>query len=119
MRREFARLLERYGEKVLLRYGDERPDGAGRAFLQPVTERREDWRQETPTPLGVMKSDRFLYLGDPGMPLEGKTQIECRGRGYRVQAAQLIWAGREASHWWAVLEEDECPADGRGEAEQG
>lgn len=97
----FTGLLERYGQAVQV----ER-DGAaltGRAFLQPVLERREDWVQALPTPLGVVRKDRFLYLGEPGLPLEHGDRVVCRGGSYRVQAAQAVYVGERLSHWWGVL----------------
>lgn len=101
-------LLKRYGQDVAVRYDGGRADAETRAFLQPMVERREDWRQEVPTPLGIMRRDRFLYLGDPAVTLEEADRVECGGRGYRVRTRELIRVGREASHWWAVLE----PEDG-------
>lgn len=96
------RMLARFGRQVVLRRGEEEPR-TGRAFLQAVLERREDWRQSLPTPLGEIRQDRFLYLGEPGLPLEEGQVVECMGRDYRVEAAQPIYLGEELSHWWAVL----------------
>lgn len=106
MRRDaFARILERYGQAVRL-CGGAGADQEVRAFLQPVTQRREDWRQEAPTPLGVRDQARFLYLGPPEVPLDelGDGFLEWRGRRFQVRVCQPAYVGEVLSHWWAVLE---------------
>lgn len=97
----FLRLLDRYGQAVRVERKGETADG--RAFLQPVLERREDWVQVLPTPLGLERKDRFLYLGEPGLGLEAGDRVVCRGERYRVQAAQPVRIGERVSHWWGVL----------------
>lgn len=101
----FERILERYGQKVDVYYGESRVGVPARAFLQPVLERREDWKQEVPSPLGMARQDRFLYMGEAGVPLDGIGEgfLMCRGVRYEVQAAQAVYVGKELSHWWAVL----------------
>lgn len=98
----FGQILARYGQDVTVRYGDGRPERAARAFLQAIVERREDWRQEMPTPLGIVRRDRFLYLGEPGVELTGCEELEWNGKRFRVQAAEAIYVGEKLSHWWAV-----------------
>lgn len=98
----FGQILARYGQDVTVRYGDGRPERAARAFLQPIVERREDWRQEMPTPLGIVRRGRFLYLGEPGVELTGCEELEWNGEQFRVQAVEAIYVGGRLSHWWAV-----------------
>lgn len=102
---DFEGLLERYGQVVSVHYGGSQVGVPARGFLQPILERREDWKQELPTPLGVARRDRFLYLGEAGVPLEGMGEgfILCHGTRYQVQVAQAVYVGEELSHWWAVL----------------
>lgn len=109
----FGRMVARYGQTVTLhRDGD--PAGLPvRAFLQPITQRREDWRQDLPTPLGVRSQERFLYLGPPEVSLEGLGDgfLEWHGRRFQVRVCQPVYLGERLSHWWAVLEcreEDEA-----------
>ena len=58
----WGRILARYGQSVTLRRGEE--ERACRAFLQPVRERREDWYQELPTPLGTVRRDVIRHDDD-------------------------------------------------------
>lgn len=99
----FERLLEQYGEKLTLR----REDGSARtvrAFVQPISERREE--RELPTALGLARRDRYLYLG------EAETDLAALGGGYfcrggerfRVRSAHPVRVAGKLSHWWAVLE---------------
>lgn len=104
----FERILERYGQNVTICYGDGRPEEAARAFLQPMIERREDWRQEVPTPIGLVRRDRFLYLGEPGVSLEGCEALVWNGQRFRLQAAEPIFVGKKLSHWWAVAAPEEA-----------
>ncbi len=100
----FDRVVAQWGQAVTVHD----PDGTektGKAFIQPVLDRREDWKQEVPTPLGLRRRDRFLYLGEPTLSMvdmEGGW-VTWMGQAYTVQAAQPIYTGGTLSHWWGVL----------------
>ena len=100
----FETLLDKYGQSVTLcrRKGEMETI---RAFLQPVTERRETWRQTEPSPMGTVRKDRFLCLTGVDMPLEHLEDgyLEWRGLRLKVSAAQPIYIGDTISHWWAIL----------------
>lgn len=98
MEREWRGILARYGQAVTLQTGTERV--SLRAFVQPARDRGRD--QEVPSPRGLGRQDRFLYLGPPEHPLDGETLVECGGQRYRVQAAHRMGEG-VCPHWWAVL----------------
>ena len=102
----WGRILARYGQSVTLRRGEE--ERACRAFLQPVRERREDWYQELPTPLGTVRRDQWLYLGPPELSLEETNGlcVEWNGLRFAVRAAQPVW--------WALL----AVEDGEAQTEQ-
>ena len=55
-------LLERYGQAVTLHPAGEGAAVEVRAFVQPVRERGEGWRDTLPTPLGLRRRERR----DPG-----------------------------------------------------
>ena len=93
----FQGLLDRYGQSVTVQNGTTQETAAGRAFLQPILDRREDWKQ------GLARKDRFLYLGEPDLPLSMGDKVTCLGVDYEVQAAQAIRVGEMLTHWWAVL----------------
>lgn len=97
-----AELMRWYGQKVeVIRAGVGTPV---RAFLQAVTRQREDEQQYLPTPLGLRREDRFLYLGPPEPELQaGQDQVSWLGQEFVIQTAQPIYVGRQVSHWWAVL----------------
>ena len=100
----FETLLEKYGQSVTLcrRKGEMETI---RAFLQPVTERRETWRQTEPSPMGTVRKDRFLCLTGTDTPLENLEDgyLEWRDLRLRVSAAQPVYIGHTVSHWWAIL----------------
>lgn len=100
----FEEVLARYGQRVTVHYGGGREPAQARCIFQPVLERRENWRQEQPTPLGEARRDRFLYLGEPGVNLEGCEALAWHGRRWWVRSAQPIYVGERLSHWWAVTE---------------
>lgn len=101
MGREWKAILARYGQSVTV-YPDPAGEGTAlRAFLQPVLERGEG--QLTPSPLGLRREDRFLYLGPADIPLTaGVSRVSWEGQDYEVQSAHPVGA-KTASHWWAVL----------------
>ena len=100
----FETLLDKYGQSVTLcrREGEKETI---RAFLQPVTERRETWRQTEPSPMGAVRKDRFLCLAGADTPLENMEA-----------AAQPICIGDTVSHWWAILTVED---PGEGETDGG
>lgn len=97
------RLMERYGQRVLVHYGGETAEA--RAFVQPVRERSGSRGDRLPTPLGLVDKERLIYLGEPSVALEGLDggYVEYRGRRYDVQGAQPVYVGEKVSHWWALL----------------
>lgn len=102
MERDWDVILARFGQRVTLRGSGE--DRQLRAFVQPALDRRRD--QEAPTPLGLGRQDRFLYMGPAGAPLDLDTLVEWKGKEYRVQSAHLMGEGI-CPYWWAML----CPRD--------
>ena len=100
----FETLLAKYGQSVTLcrREGEKETI---RVFLQPVTERRETWRQTEPSPMGTVRKDRFLCLTGTDTPLENLEDgyLEWRDLRLRVSAAQPVYIGHTVSHWWAIL----------------
>lgn len=110
----WGRILARYGQSVTLRRGEE--ERGCRVFLQPVRERREDWYQELPTPLGTARRDQWLYLGPPELSLEETNGlcVEWNGLRFAVRAAQPVCVGEETLYWWALL----AVEDGEAQTEQ-
>ena len=96
----WKRVLNRYGQTVTLRPARGGQETAVRAFLQPVLQRSED--QQVPSPLGLRREDRFLYLGPMDAPLEDGDQVEWRGRRYAVQSAHPV-GPETGGHFWALL----------------
>ena len=100
-RATISALLRRYGQPITLC----REDGScveDYAFVQPI--RSTDTLQNLPTPLGIRREDRFLYLGSGSLPVKaGDDQVRCGGIRYDVVQAQPIYIGDAVSHWWAVL----------------
>ena len=98
MKREWEAILSRYGSPVTVVTGEERREL--RAFLQPVLDRGEGQR---PSPLGLVREDRHLYLGPAEVPLKaGISRVEWQGQEYEVQAAHPV-GGRVPHHWWGIL----------------
>ncbi|MCI8970181.1 MAG: hypothetical protein HFF99_01840 [Oscillibacter sp.] len=98
MTRWAARILERYGQAVTV----ERKGAveAVRAFLQPLTERREAGPE--PSPIGNVDGRLWLYLGRTA--LEAGDLVCWEGRRFRVRSRRPHYIGTELSHWRAVLE---------------
>lgn len=97
MERMWADILERFGQDVVLR-GTETV--ICKAMVQPLTDRGAE--QETASPLGLGRQDKFRYLGPVEHPLDLDTVVEWSGREYRVQATHRVGEG-VCPHWRAVL----------------
>ena len=109
MNADFSRLLDQYGQTAEI-FPEEGGEGVtARAFLQPIREKRE---AALPSPLGIGRRDRFLYLGDPEIPPgePGRGIVRWKGRSFDLMNVQAVYVGGTLSHWWAVLsarDEDE------------
>ena len=99
MGRVWEGLLLHNGQTVTLVSGEERV--SLNAFLQPAPQQTG---QERPSPRGVERRERFLYLGPAGRPLDTDTVVVWNNRQLRVQAAHKR-GDPVCPHWWAVL----CP----------
>lgn len=100
--RSFEKILTRYGAPVTIF-----PDGTGEgittmALIQPI---RDKERQNVPSPLGWRKDERWLYLGEPDVPLEvGEGGfVRAGAREFEVWSARRVDLGRETCHWWGIL----------------
>ena len=101
MEHAWKTILAQYGQRVTVY-----PDGEGtgvtlNAFLQPVLDQGKE--QTVPSPLGMKRQDRFLYLGPASRPLTPRlSRVTWAGQNFEVQAAQPV-GGKRTHHWWAVL----------------
>jgi len=104
----FEKVLARYGSPVEILADGCEPGLTALALIQPVRDRD---RQEIAGPLGWRKRERWLYLGEPGVPLEvgEKGFVRANGRRFEVFSARRVDLGRESCHWWGILipKEDE------------
>lgn len=105
MERMWADILARFGQAVVLRGAE---TVACKAMVQPLTDRGAE--QETASPLGLGRQDKFRYLGPAQYPLDLDTVVEWKGKDYRVGSAHLM--GEDVCpHWRAVLyPREEVPA---------
>lgn len=97
MKREWKAILGRYGRTVTV-CTPGRAEEKVKVFLQPVLDREA---QIQPSPLGLRREERMLYLG-PGevelLPSESVVQDgACR---YEVRSTRPVEGGH---HVWAVL----------------
>lgn len=98
---QFSRILARYGRPAAVHRGA--AVHIGPAMVQPLLDKSEQW---TPSPLGRRRRDRFLYLGEPGLALDGLGEdgyVEWEAAAYDVEAAHPVLLGSETLYWWAVL----------------
>ena len=101
MKQEWRAVLRRYGRTVRLT-GPGREKREVRAFLQPVLDRDE---QLVPTPLGLRREERVLYLGPAGVELKPRESVvRWGGADYEVCSARSVGDGH---HMWAVLQRRE------------
>lgn len=97
MERMWADILARFGQDVILRGAE---TVACKAMVQPFLDRGAE--QETASPLGLGRQDKFRYLGPAEHPLDLDTLVEWKGTEYRVGSAHLVGEG-VCPHWRAVL----------------
>ena len=100
MDRQWEQLLRRYGRTV------EVCDAGGsrqvRAFVQQVLDRDE---QLVPSPLGLRREERALYLGPVQVELHPRQSVvRWGGADYEVCSTRNV----EGHHIWAVLQRKEA-----------
>ena len=96
----FAQVLREFGETVTLRKTGGAEEKA-LALVRPLLDRGEE--QDSPSPLGLRREDRYLMLGEPDVPAAPGDRVVWRESGYEVRTAHPIYLGERLSHWWAVL----------------
>lgn len=101
MEQEWKAILSRYGTAVTLIIPG-REAKQVKAFLQPVLDREA---QLQPSPLGLRREERMLYLGPGDVPLSPGSRVVTRqGEGYEVRSTRPVGDGH---HVWAVLQRTE------------
>ena len=104
MKREWKAILNRYGRTVTV-CTPGRAEERVKAFLQPVLDKDE---QLQPSPLGLRREERMLYLGPGEVELvPGESVIKDAACRYEVRSTRVVENGH---HIWAVLQrmEDEA-----------
>ena len=101
----WERILSRYGQTVTLYRQGQEEGTACRAFLQPVQEKGADFFQRQPTPLGLVRQDRWICLGGPDMALNELDggYIAWGNQIFTVRSAQPVYLGEELVYWWGLL----------------
>lgn len=101
MKREWRAILGRYGQEVRLQSPGQE-DVAVKAFIQPVLDKES---QFVPSPLGLRREERAVYLGPGDAPLHpGETVVRTQTAAYEVRSARVIDGGH---HVWAMLQKME------------
>lgn len=96
MKSEWEAILRRYGQRVTVTRGGER--WGVKAFVQPVRDRDD---QLVPSPLGLRREERCLYLGPAGLPLfPRESVVTWGGVEYEVCSTHPVGDGH---HVWAIL----------------
>ena len=101
----WERILSRYGQNITLHRQDGEEGTVCRAFLQPVMEKSADFFQRQPTPLGLVRQDRWICLGGPEMNLDqlGDGYIAWGDLTFTVRSAQPVYLGDKLVYWWGLL----------------
>ena len=93
-------ILGRHGQLVTIRT-ERGAEVETRAFIQPVTERKEA-DPEMQTGLGAVDGRLWLYLGQKAV--ESKDRIRWNGMEFRVRSGRPYYMGETVLYWWASLE---------------
>ena len=100
---EWIAILNRYGQSVTVTRGGVR--AAVKAFVQPVLDKEQ---QLGPSPLGLRREERCLYLGPAHFPLfPQESVVSWEGVDYEVRSTRMVGDGH---HVWAILQRREGSA---------
>ena len=89
---QWQQILSKYGQNITL-------------YRQDGEEQSADFFQQLPTPLGLVRRDRWICLGGPDMALDqlGDGYIAWGGETFTVRSAQPVYLGEELVYWWGLL----------------
>lgn len=92
-------ILSRHGQLVTIRRKS--GDTETRAFIQPVTERKER-EPDGVMELGMLDGRRWLYLGRNAV--DPADRIFWNGMEFQVRSSRPYYMGETMLYWWASLE---------------
>lgn len=95
--------LGTYGQDAVCFDRSGQNHGKGRAIVMPMAE--EDW-QYTAGALGAYRTDRFLCLAVPELPLGSLGaggHVTWGGGSYEVMTVRPVWVGGRTTHYWMAL----------------
>lgn len=97
-------LIEKYGREITLLSSPLHEAVTGRGILQSMPMGTKEM-QKLPTRFGISREERFLLLAEKSLPMEEMEggMVLCDGAEYMLSSVQLVWFGRQKSHWRAVL----------------
>ena len=99
----FAWVINTYGQTMVCYDKKGEEQGSGMAIVQPMTE--ADW-QYTAGALGAYRTDRFLCLAVPELPLGSLGaggHVTWGGGSYEVMTVRPVWVGGKTTHYWMAL----------------
>lgn len=96
---EIQKIMARHGQSVTIRKED--GDAVTRAFIQPVTERKEQEHGEM-TEIGSVDGRLWLYLGRSAV--NRTDRVLWNGMEFRVRSSRPYYDGENLLYWWAALE---------------
>lgn len=98
----FERILQRYGTLVTIFADEQGPGITAMALVQPILDKQ---RQEVASPLGWCRQERWLYLGEPDVPLEVNETgyVRVGEQEFEIFSARRVDLGRRSCHWWGIL----------------
>lgn len=102
-------LLGRYGQTVELEWEYQSQRTKTKALIQPILEKNRENQQYLPTPMGVQRLDRYLYLGLAEIAADKGMRVHWGSLCFSVQTAHPIYIGDTLCHWWGVLIPEEAP----------
>lgn len=96
------REIRRYGSGVTIRGSGETISAF--AFVEPLRYRNKIYIGGEYRPLGSLRREKYLYVGQPDYHLEeNRSVIETQGRQYIVKRCETYFVKDTAIYEWAIL----------------
>ncbi|MCR4614795.1 MAG: hypothetical protein K5756_01410 [Clostridiales bacterium] len=101
-------IFKKYGRSVSIYDAMGFSAGDFHAFIQPLRYKNKMYLDGVNTQIGFNSQGHYLYIGPPEYDftgLSGDSWLECGGKKYKIDRAEIVYRGNKKYYVWAIIRE--------------